>query len=239
MAQAHRPSRRRPALLVAVSFGVAIVAWWATGPGTAEDRPSETASARPPAGSPPPCSFGELPARHGDPSDWARTLVDTTFSLGPDYVPPDLVPVSQAGLAGHGQVRAIVVADLQALGRAARAAGAKVSVDSAYRSYSSQVAAFESYEAAYGTDEALRSVAKAGHSEHQLGTTIDFAGDLDWLAGQAWEFGFVMSYPAEGSPERTCYKPEAWHYRYVGRAMAVAIRMSGLSLREWLWALGD
>jgi hypothetical protein len=56
--------------------------------------------------------------------------------------------------------------------------------------------------------------------------------------GNAWRYGFVMSYPADASPDRTCYKPEAWHYRYVGPATAAAVFRSGLSLREWLWAQG-
>ena len=41
--------------------------------------------------------------------------------------------------------------------------------------------------------------------------------------------------PAEWSPQRTCYKAEPWHFRYVGRDAARAVRESGLSLREWLW----
>jgi D-alanyl-D-alanine carboxypeptidase len=235
----RRRSTAHPIRVAAFALAVATLAWWASGPGAADDRPVTTAAPRTPAGSPPPCSVGELPARHRDPSDWARTLLDTSFTLGPDYVPPDLVPVGEVGLAGRGQVRSVVVADLRALGLAARADGAAISVDSAYRSYKAQVASFASYEAAYGTDEALRSVAKPGHSEHQLGTTIDFTGDLDWLADRAWEFGFVMSYPADRSPRLTCYKPETWHYRYVGRVAAAAVRLSGLSLREWLWAFGD
>jgi D-alanyl-D-alanine carboxypeptidase len=81
----------------------------------------------------------------------------------------------------------------------------------------------------------LRSAARPGHSEHQLGTTIDVEGGEAWLASNAWRYGFVMSYPPEHSQGTTCYKPEAWHFRYVGRDAARAIRESGLSLRAWLW----
>lgn len=44
-----------------------------------------------------------------------------------------------------------------------------------------------------------------------------------------------MSYTPEHSPGATCYKPEPWHFRYIGRDAARAVRESGLSLRAWLW----
>ena len=43
-----------------------------------------------------------------------------------------------------------------------------------------------------------------------------------------------MSYP-KGAEETVCYSYEPWHYRYVGREVAKAVRESGLTLREWLW----
>jgi D-alanyl-D-alanine carboxypeptidase len=102
-----------------------------------------------------------------------------------------------------------------------------------------------------GLASALLGSARPGHSEHQLGTTIDvtsLGAGLPWLmwdwgttsAGRwmrlnAWRYGFVMSYPAKGSPARTCYRYEPWHFRYVGKEMAAAVRASGLTLREYLW----
>jgi D-alanyl-D-alanine carboxypeptidase len=95
------------------------------------------------------------------------------------------------------------------------------------------------------------SSARAGHSEHQLGTALDFRSargpdpwDLEdwgatpegrWLAENAHRFGFVMSYPA-GQESVTCYIYEPWHYRYVGREVAQEVMASGLTLREWLWS---
>ena len=101
-----------------------------------------------------------------------------------------------------------------------------------------------------GWHEPLKESARAGHSEHQLGTTVDFRGyggsapwnytDWGttkagaWLKGNAWKYGFVMSYP-KGKTSVTCYQYEPWHYRYVGRTRARTIRSSGLSLRQFLW----
>jgi len=105
-----------------------------------------------------------------------------------------------------------------------------------------------------GYDHALRTSARPGHSEHQLGTTFDFtslggrppweyadwaatpAGG--WMAANAWRYGFVMSYP-RNSFARVCYDYEPWHYRYLGRQAAAEVRASGLTLREWLWLRGS
>lgn len=183
----------------------------------------------------PPCDQGDVFTAHQEPDDWARTILDTAYMLRADFVPPGLVPVTASGIAGRGKVRDVVMDDLRALAVAARADGVTISVDSAYRSFDQQVAAFSSYAKGYSEEAALVTVARPGHSEHQLGTTLDFEGDLEWLASHAPGFGFLMSYPADASPDRTCYRHEAWHYRYVGRAVAARVVSSGLSLREWLW----
>ena len=201
--------------------------------GRVEAATGVVAPAPPPTA--PPCTQGDVPTAWQAPDDWAVTILDTTLMLSPDAAPTDLVPVSDAAIDGSGKVRVLVIDDLGALAAAARADGVAISVDSAYRSYDQQTASYASYVQGYGEAEALRTVARPGHSEHQLGTTIDFGGDLDWLAANAARFGFVMSYPPDASPERTCYRVEAWHFRYVGRDEAAAIRASGLSLREWLW----
>jgi D-alanyl-D-alanine carboxypeptidase len=155
--------------------------------------------------------------------------------LAPDYAPSGLVSIHEAGLVGRGTIRDVVIPDLRALADAARSAAVTISVDSAYRSFAQQRGSYTSYVKGYGEAAARLTVARPGHSEHQLGSTIDFAGDLDWLAANAPAFGFVMSYPEDRSPDTTCYRYEAWHFRYVGRARAALVEQSGLSLREWLW----
>ena len=176
---------------------------------------------------------------HREPDDWRLTLLDPTLTLTPSDVPSDLVDVSDAGVPGRGKVRRLVIDDLRAMDRAARKAGVELTIRSAYRSYAQQVATFESLERAYGTDYALASAARPGHSEHQLGTAIDIDGADTWLAGHAWRYGFVVSYPPEWSPSLTCYKPEPWHLRFIGREAAADVHDSGLSLREWLWDQQD
>ena len=197
----------------------------------------------------PACRYADEPAAHTDYADWQRTIVDTINRLPKGHVPPDLVPVSRAGLKGGGSIRLIAIADLRALTKAARKAGVRLAVESAYRSEARQRGTFAAWVATAGAAEARRFSAGAGHSEHQLGTAIDFkaAGGgspwtpkfarsrhARWLSTNAWRFGWILSYPA-GAQAETCYGAEAWHYRYVGRDAAAEVHASGTTLRAWLW----
>lgn len=185
----------------------------------------------------PPCSYQDLLTEHRSFADWPRTLLDPIYALPSSYVPPDLASTANAGINGGHSVRSLVVADLRAMAGAARAAGVNLSVYSAYRSYATQQAVFTRKVAELGYNAALLRSARPGHSEHQLGTTIDVSntpGAWAWLAEHAWKYGWVMSYPG-GRTSVTCYVHEPWHYRYVGRETAAAVRGSGLTLREYLW----
>lgn len=50
-----------------------------------------------------------------------------------------------------------------------------------------------------------------------------------------WAYGFILRYPAE-KQDITGIIYEPWHYRYVGRDHAQAIRQSGQCLEEFLQA---
>ena len=216
-----------------------------------------------PASVPPPVAgIGPLPACrlaeiHTVPSDydsWSTTLVDWLLTVGEDYVPPDLVPVSEAGITGSGEIRQVAIDDLAAMTTAAADAGTPIAVNSPYRSYQEQVASFNHWISVDGYDNAITYSQRPGHSEHQLGLTIDFMtkgggsalqGDWAttpsgaWMAEHAWEYGWLMSYPkgpaGEYFSQQTCFHYEPWHYRYYGRELAAKIHASGLTTREYLW----
>jgi D-alanyl-D-alanine carboxypeptidase len=199
----------------------------------------------------PPCRYDDLLTSPRGYGDWQETLVDTILSVPTTYVPPDLVPVTEAGLPGADKrIRAVAIDDLRAMADAARAAGAPIGVESAYRSYADQVTLFKDWQrngTIVGADSTI--AARPGHSEHQLGVAIDFksaatdapAGERfgatpggKWMAQHAWSYGWLMSFP-EDAIDLTCYANEPWHYRYVGRELAARIHASGLTVREYLW----
>jgi D-alanyl-D-alanine carboxypeptidase len=254
-------------VFVAASFtratgsGVALIGPWdppvmSTSPKGTTSAPPATSVAPVPSSSPiatmpqlPACRYADEPAAHTAYHDWQRTIVDTMSRLPKVYAPPDLVAVSRAGLSGGGSIRRIAIADLRALAKAGRTAGVRLAVESAYRGEARQRSTFAGWVRTSGEAEAKRFSARAGHSEHQLGTAIDFkaAGGGSpwtqafarsrhalWLAANAWRFGWIQSYPM-GAEAQTCYGDEAWHYRYVGRDVAAEVHASGMTLRGWLW----
>ena len=153
-----------------------------------------------------------------------------------------------ANIAGSGKVRKIMIKDLRALAKAARRAGKPLAVRSSHRSYDYQSSLFNYYVRTNGYARALKFSARPGHSEHQLGTTIDFStapgvplstrfGDSPagkWLARHGWKYGFIMSYP-KGKKKASCYVYEPWHWRYFGRDLARQIHDSGQVPRRFLY----
>ena len=196
----------------------------------------------------PECRIQDKLTRYTKVRQWKKTLLDTNLKVKRSYKPWDLVSVSRANIAGSGKVRKIMIEDLKALARAARKAGKPLAVRSAFRSYDYQKRLFNSYVRTYGFEKAAKFSARPGHSEHQLGTTVDFSvgpgvplstrfGDSPsgkWLARNGWKYGFIMSYP-KGKRTASCYGYEPWHWRYFGRGLARKIHESGQVPRRYLY----
>ena len=192
----------------------------------------------------PACRYDDVLTSRRALADWPTSLLDTIYRVPAAFAPTDLVAT-----AGY-RIRRVTLADFTALTAAARSAGRPIRIVSAYRSHASQVATLAHWTALVGEAAALRRSARPGHSEHQLGTTLDVthaAGSAPWsyadwaahptgawMRDNAWRYGFVMSYP-RGASATTCYDYEPWHYRYVGREMASEVHASGITLREWIW----
>lgn len=214
--------------------------------------PPQAAAAASP-GPLPECRYDDLMTPRTGYKQWRRTFLDTIYTLPRSYVPPNLVSVKLADVAGKGKVRKGMLRDLRALAAAARQAGNPVKINSAYRSYEKQELVYQDHVDRLGVDQARIEAARPGHSEHQLGMTLDIGsasggapwsgGDWGkspagkWMAQNGWNYGFIMSYP-KGKKAVTCYMYEPWHWRYVGRDAAAKVHRSGLTLREWLWKKG-
>jgi zinc D-Ala-D-Ala carboxypeptidase len=247
------PERRRRgrrlalflALLFAFGVGYSIV-------GLAEERTASAVGAYTPAAD----SSKDETWKVASPAatcDDLGVLVDRSHSLPPDYVPKDLVPLRDYGVPTLGSevLRREAAEHLGRLVQDAEVDAEKLAVASGYRSYEEQRHSYESLTGVLGADAGKLSAAP-GHSQHQLGTAVDFTNAAAgyklvvtfartsayrWLGHHAWEYGFVLAYP-RGKGERTGYRWEPWHYRYVGVRDAQRIEHSGQSLQEFLESAG-
>jgi D-alanyl-D-alanine carboxypeptidase len=188
-------------------------------------------------------------------------LVTRNFGLSRDYVPGDLVPLSDyfsnaVTLGYPTEIRRAIVEPLQTIVDAMSVEGLEPQIISGYRDYAAQSIALQKWLERY-PDWARNLSAPPGHSEHQLGTTVDFGSpelpelvgeeniqfhpafaqtsEGKWLSRYAPDYGFTMSYPADAE-ERTGFYYEPWHFRYVGRELALLLRERDLTLSEYLLA---
>ena len=161
-------------------------------------------------------------------------LVNKQYKLPSSYAPKDLVKASKSGIrrGENYYLRNIVIPDLTRMITDAKLEGVDLSIVSGYRSYQTQIDTYNYWLKMNNGNTNLVDTfsARAGHSQHQLGTAIDFStneirdklGDefsntkaSKWLSQNAYKYGFVISYP-KGFENITGYKHESWHYRYIG-----------------------
>lgn len=161
-----------------------------------------------------------------------KEIVDREIPLPLGYKATDLVKINQRWNY-HGKdmpkwLRRDAAEAINLMLSEALKAGYDMQVSSSYRSAYSQRYLYLKKVGSSGLDQKL--VAKPGHSEHQLGTTIDMCAPgkagLDqsfgetaegkWLLKNAPRFGFRHSYTKENT-KKSGYLPEPWHIRYMGK----------------------
>ena len=228
-------------------------------PPAAEETPELTVvtpkAAQPEAGSPPPEAPLERPASPKGPlfpeaEAWQLLLVNPWNEIPEDY------EVTLKALSDGHKVDERAYDDLIAMLEDCRDAGLRPKICSSYRTQAKQTYLYNNkitrlrnagYSKAAAQNEAGRWVARPGTSEHQLGLALDIVSssyqaltkkqektaEQKWLMEHCWEYGFILRYPNEKS-EITGIGYEPWHYRYVGRDVALDIRDSGLCLEEYL-----
>ena len=197
---------------------------------------------------------GAVTTKNWRTSQWATAVLDPMYRLPSSYRPTNLVAITWLGVinATGGYLLKREAADaLVVMFAAAKRGKISLRILSAYRSYSAQVQVFSKWVATSGLQQARKYSAVPGHSEHQLGTTVDI-GSLSgvawsnpkfptsrtalWLEAQAYKFGFIRSYPAGAANiALSCYGAEAWHWRYVGKSLAYEIVCSAQVPRIFLW----
>ena len=159
-----------------------------------------------------------------------------------DYQPSDLIR-----LPNGQRLREVAYHPYQEMVAAAKSDGITLTAESGFRDFGYQKQIFESQVRNRGEAHALESSAKAGYSEHQTGLVMDIYGpstpgcrlakcfedsaEYEWLTEHAADFGFIQRFH-EGSQEITGYKPESWHFRYVGKELASYMKKHGINTLE-------
>jgi len=133
---------------------------------------------------------------------------------------------------------------------AAEGAG-QMQVQSSYRSYPVQVEVYDGWVSSLGKAQADRQSARPGYSEHQTGLAVDIStvplncslaacfgttAQGEWLAANAWRFGYLLRYPADKTAI-TGYEYEPWHFRYIGIALATELHKEGVETLEEFFGL--
>lgn len=173
------------------------------------------------------------------------TLVDKQHKLPTGYEPHDLVHLAKYGLSVSRdslQLRKSIMPEIMSMVDAARTDHVVLLFSSTYRSFATQTAVYDREVRVYGKKVADTESAVPGHSQHQMGTTIDFGcicNDFDktaafkWLTANAWKYGFSLTYP-NGYESLTGYRYEPWHWHYITKPGTLAQRKYFNNIQQYL-----
>ena len=186
--------------------------------------------------------------------DLLAPIVNRDAELARDFVPANLQTPQLAYRNAYivpVTVREAVLQPLYDLLAVSNDSGLQIMVVSGYRSWTEQKIAYDKWTELY-PDRAPEISALPGHSEHQLGTAVDFSTPYmeglyqnlfhtnffytvegQWLNDNAAKFGFTLSFPSWGI-EQTGFAWEPWHFRYVGVALAQELNERQLTLIEYV-----
>lgn len=210
-----------------------------------EPEPQPDAASDDPAASAHTSETGEQTAGSFDGQIDPLMLVNSTHALPEGYT------VTLTELSNGQSVATLIYPALQQMFDEARAQGIYPIVASGYRTPEKQQSLMDQkvqslveqgYSQESAQTEALKWVNQVGYSEHQSGLAVDINADgihsagyevYDWLAQNAWQYGFILRYP-EDKTDITGTGYEPWHYRYVGVEAAQAITQQGVCLEEYL-----
>lgn len=157
-----------------------------------------------------------------------QIIVNKTFNVDKSYVPVNPYNGEVTGDKCNNCINKDVMEAFNLMAADAKAIGLNIYIASGYRSYAYQEKLYNNYVSISGTIGADTYSARAGYSEHQTGTCFDlnsvddsFASTSEgkWIGENASLYGFIIRYPKNGE-DKTGYKYESWHLRYVGMELA-------------------
>lgn len=168
--------------------------------------------------------------------DGIKMLVNKFHYLNEDYLPDDIVPISNwYAYEGHSTKKE-VYDHYVSMWNDANGQGLVLLVNSSYRTFEEQQEQYDMSNDDYAS--------RPGYSEHQTGLALDIVSDgsqgnefentdeFKWLQENAHKYGFILRYPKD-KEYITGYNYESWHYRYVGEELATKVKESGLTYDEY------
>ena len=168
--------------------------------------------------------------------DGIKMLVNKFHYLNEDYLPDDIVPISNwYAYEGHSTKKE-VYDHYVSMWNDANEQGLVLLVNSSYRTFEEQQEQYDMSNDDYAS--------RPGFSEHQTGLALDIVSDgvqgnefentdeFKWLQENAHKYGFILRYPKD-KEYITGYNYESWHYRYVGEELATKVKESGLTYDEY------
>ena len=168
--------------------------------------------------------------------DGIKMLVNKFHYLNEDYLPDDIVPISNwYAYEGHSTKKE-VYDHYVSMWNDANEQGLVLLVNSSYRTFEEQQEQYDMSNDDYAS--------RPGYSEHQTGLALDIVSDgvqgnefentdeFKWLQENAHKYGFILRYPKD-KEYITGYNYESWHYRYVGEELATKVKESGLTYDEY------
>lgn len=171
-------------------------------------------------------------------------LVNKNNKLPSSYVPNDLELINTNYALDNKYLRHEAKIHFEQMARNAKKEGYNIIAVSTYRDFNYQKKLYNNYVKNKGFYYADMASARAGHSEHQTGLSVDVADlsyDYDnfentkefiWMKNNAYKYGFILRYP-KAKFHITGFKYEPWHYRYVGIDTAKYIYENNITLEEY------
>ena len=168
------------------------------------------------------------------------TLVNKYNYVKKDYIPDNLIDVN--GL----KINKEAYEAFKEMKNDINKTGLNIRIISAYRSFEYQDNLYNNYLKRESQKIVDTYSARAGYSEHHTGLAIDIDnGVLDynkfhltkeflWMGENAYKYGFILRYPKD-KENITGYSYEPWHYRYVGKEVALYIKKHNSTYEEYYY----
>ena len=169
-------------------------------------------------------------------------LVNKYKKLDENFEPYDLSDIPEEYASDELQASKMAIDAFIEMYNAAKREDLGLVINSAYRSYQTQVKLCDEYKALYGQSYVDRYVAYPGHSEHQTGLAFDIGSttsrvfvdseEYKWVLDNAHKYGFIIRFTTRGQ-SITGFRNEPWHVRFVGKTASEFIYKNKITYEEY------